>query len=51
MTEANDAAGITEETDAAGLIEATEAEGWTGARGGGATDADALRRSNSMKCV
>ena len=44
-----EAAGITEGTDAAGVIEATDAEGWRGARGAGATDADALRRSNSMK--
>ena len=50
-TEATEAAGITDGTDAAGVIEATEAEGWSGARGAGATDADALRRSNSMKCL
>ena len=54
MTEANDAAGIIEETDATGVTEATDAVGVTeatDARGAGATDADVLRRSNSMKCV
>ncbi len=50
----SEAAGITEGTDAAGVLEATDAVGMTDAtcaRGAGATDADALRRSNSMKCV
>ena len=63
VIEGTDAAGITEGTEAAGVTEGTEARGTVteaadaeGARGaGGCTmacaDADALRRSNSMKCV
>ena len=67
ITEATGSAGVIEATDAGGargaggMIEAagitdggtdaTDAEGWSGARGACATDADALRRSNSMKCV
>ena len=42
---------MTEANDAVGVIEATDAEGWTGARAAGATEANALRRSNSRKCV
>jgi len=45
MTEARGAGIVTEATEAAGMTDATCA------RGAGATDADALRRSNSMKCV
>ena len=45
LTEARGAGG---ETDAAGVTEATDAEGW---RGAGATEADALGRSSSMKCL
>ncbi len=54
VTEATKAAGITEATEATGVIKATDAVGVTDAtcaRGAGATDADALRWSNSMKCV
>ncbi len=51
MTEGTEAVGITEATGAVGVTEATDAEGWSGARGAGATDADALRLSRSMKCV
>ena len=45
MTEARGAGGG---TDAGEITEATDAEG---ARGAGATEADALERSSSMKCV
>ena len=58
MTEVTEAVGMTEGTEAVGCrgltdggTDATDAEVWRGARGAGATDADALRRSNSMKCV
>ncbi len=51
MTEGTEAVGITEATGAVGVTEATDAEGWSGVSGAGATEADALRRSNSMKCV
>ena len=64
VTEGTEATGMTEARDAVG---GTEATGLTDARGAGATDAvvaravggctmacadaDALKRSNSMKCV
>ena len=55
VTEAGGARGAGGMIEAAGITDggtdATDAEGWRGARGAGATDADALRRSNSMKCV
>ncbi len=55
VTEATDAAGVIEATEAAGVTEATDAEGARGAGGCAMverlTEADALRRSNSRKCV
>ena len=60
MTEETEAAGVTEATEAteaAGVTEGTEAAEGTGATdeegacGAGATEADALGRSCSMKCV
>ncbi len=48
-TGGTDAGGMTEVTEAVEGTDATDAEGWRGATGAGATDADALRRSNSMK--
>ena len=56
-TEETEAAGVTEATEAAGVTEGTEAAEVTGATdeegacGAGATEADALGRSCSMKCV
>ena len=48
LAEMTEARGAAAGTDAGKITEATDAKG---ARGAGATDANALRRSSSMKCV